>query len=276
MPTANFHYSRLVLVQMRSSQLSAYKKAYFLALSLLTRLPTPQLSNIQEIDMGRSALFYPLIGLFIGFVLYLPLFFFSQASLILSAALIVTLWAMVTGGLHLDGLADSADGWLGGSYDKTGKEKTLNIMKDPLVGSAGVIALVCVLLLKFAVLSALFQQTFHDVLRNSAIIIIAPMIGRAMILLLMLSSKNANPHSMANQIVDNLPKITASWITVICLLIGAYFSLSGILLALITFWLLRRLMHQRLGGFTGDTLGATVEITEVAYLVGALLMLNYA
>ena len=256
--------------------MTGYKNAYFLAQSLLTRLPTPQLIDIRGIDAGRSALFYPLVGLLIGLVLYLPLLFFSQTFSLLTAALIVTLWAVITGGLHLDGLADSADGWLGGSLDKSGKQKTLAIMKDPLVGSAGVIAIVCVLLLKFAVLSAIFQQTFQGVLGSFGIIIIAPIIGRAMILLMMISTKNANPNSMANQIIDNLPKVAASWITALCLLIGAYFSLSGVILVLVTFWFLRRLMIQRLGGFTGDTLGASVEICEVAYLVGAVLNASHA
>ena len=261
---------------MNSPLFSNYKKAYFLAQSLLTRVPIPQLSSINDRDAGRSALFYPFVGLLIGLVLYLPQLFFSEPSLVLSAALTVTLWAMVTGGLHLDGLADSADGWLGGGIDKSAKEKTLRIMKDPLVGSAGVIALVCIMLLKFAVLSAIFQQTFNGALSSSGIIIIAPIIGRAMILLLMLSSENANPNSMANQVVDNLPKATASGVTALCFLIAAYFSLTGVILSLIVFWLLRRLMVQRLGGFTGDTLGATVEITEVAYLIGAVVMTNYA
>jgi adenosylcobinamide-GDP ribazoletransferase len=261
---------------MSSPLFADYKKAYFLAQSLLTRIPIPQLNTINESDAGRSALFYPLVGLLIGLILYLPLLFFSQTSLLLSAALIVTLWAAITGGLHLDGLADSADGWLGGGVDKSAKQKTLEIIKDPLVGSAGVIVLECILLLKFAVLSAIFQQIFHGALSNAGIIIIAPIIGRAMILLMMLSSENANPNSMANQVVDNLPKTPAIWLTAISLLVAAYFSLSGVILSLVVFWLLRRLMYQRLGGFTGDTLGATVEICEVAYLIGAVLMVNHA
>lgn len=261
---------------MSNSHISKYKKAYLLAQSLLTRLPTPQLSDIQGSDMGRSALFYPLIGLLIGLILYLPLLIFSESLSSLYAALIVTAWALITGGLHLDGLADSADGWLGGSIEKSGKNITLEIMKDPLVGSAGVIALVCILLLKFAVLNTIFQQSHDNVIISPVLIIIAPMIGRAMILLLMLSSENANPNSMANQIVDTLPRKFAGWIVIVCFIFGAYFSFSGIVLTLFIFCLLRRLMHQRLGGFTGDTIGATVEITEVAYLVGAVLMANYA
>ncbi len=246
-----------------------YLKAFFLALALLTRLPIPQLEEIKASDSGCSALFYPAVGLLIGLILYLPLLLFPQASPLLLAAIITVIWAIITGGLHLDGLADSADGWLGGISDK---EKTLKIMKDPVVGAAGAIAIVCILLLKFAVLTAILQQTFHDAVRISGIIIIAPFIGRAMILLLMLISKNANPNSMANDVADNLPRNHIVWIIGICFLITAFFSLSGLIFALITFWLLRRLMHKRLGGYTGDTLGATVEITEVLYLIGYALL----
>jgi len=246
-----------------------YLKAFFLALALLTRLPIPQLEEIKARVSGRSALFYPAVGLLIGLILYLPLLLFPQASPILLAAIITVIWAIITGGLHLDGLADSADGWLGGISDK---EKTLKIMKDPVVGAAGAIAIVCILLLKFAVLTAILQQTFHDVVRSSGIIIIAPFIGRAMILLLMLISKNANPNSMANDVADNLQRNHIVWLIGVCFLIAAFFSLAGLIFALITFWLVRRLMHKRLGGYTGDTLGATVEITEVLYLMGYALL----
>ena len=246
-----------------------YIKAFFLALALLTRLPIPQLEEIEARDSGRSALFYPAVGLIIGLILYIPLLLFPQAPPLLLAAIITVIWAIITGGLHLDGLADSADGWLGGTGDK---RKTLKIMKDPVVGAAGAIAIVCILLLKFAVLTAILQQTFHDIVRTSGIIIIAPFIGRAMILLLMLMSKNANPNSMANKIVDNLPRNHTAWLTGVSFLIASFFSLSGLFLALVFFGIAHKLMEKRLGGYTGDTLGATVEITEVMYLIGYVLL----
>jgi len=247
-----------------------YIKAFFLALALLTRLPIPQLEEIEARDSGRSALFYPAVGLIIGLILYIPLLLFPQASPLLLAAIITVIWAIITGGLHLDGLADSADGWLGGTGDK---RKTLKIMKDPVVGAAGAIAIVCILLLKFAVLSAIFQQAFcHDGNSAGAIIILAPFIGRAMILLLMLMSKNANPNSMANKIVDNLPRNHTAWLTGVSFLIASFFSLWGLFLALVFFGIAHKLMEKRLGGYTGDTLGATVEITEVMYLIGYVLL----
>ncbi|HIP94757.1 MAG TPA: adenosylcobinamide-GDP ribazoletransferase [Leucothrix sp.] len=246
-----------------------YAKAFLLALALLTRLPLPQFKNIQASDSGRSALFYPLVGLVIGLILYLPILFFSQAPPLLLAAIITVLWAVITGGLHLDGLADSADGWLGGMGDK---DKALKIMKDPVVGAAGSIAITCMLLLKFAVLTAILQQTFHDIVRTSGIIIFAPFLGRAMILLLILLSNNANPNSMANDVVNHLSRNTIGWLIGACVLIAAFFSLSGLLFALVSFWLIRKLMYKHLGGYTGDTLGATVEITEVMYLIGYALL----
>ncbi len=248
-----------------------HAKAFFLAMALLTRLPIPKLENISTHDSGRSTLFYPVVGLIIGLILYFPLALFPQASPLLLAAIITVIWAMITGGLHLDGLADSADGWLGGTADK---EKTLKIMKDPVVGAAGAIAIVCILLLKFAVLSAIFQHVSRHHESSAAIIILAPFIGRSMILLLMLISKNANPNSMANEVTNHLPKNANAWLIGGSFLIVSYFSFSGLLFALVIFWLTRRLMHKRLGGYTGDTLGATVEITEVMFLMGYALMLS--
>lgn len=244
---------------------SRYGKAFLLALSLLTRLPTLQLDSIQASDFGRSALFYPVVGFIIGILLYIPTLFFPHASPMLLSAIIITLWAMMTGGLHLDGLADSADAWLGGGDDE---ERIHRIMKDSLVGAAGVIAIVCVLLLKLTALQTLFTHTATE------LIILVPVIGRSMILLLFLTGQYVRNQGMARNVVDYLPRPAATWIVGGCLLISAFFSLWGVVLMLIGFWLLRRLMIKRIRGYTGDTVGATVEITEMLWLIGAALSLS--
>jgi len=237
-------------------------KAFLLALSLLTRLPVARIDDIQANDSGRSALFYPLVGLIIGLLLFLPILIFPNASPLLLAAIVIAAWAVITGGLHLDGLADSADAWLGGMDDE---EKTQRIMKDPLVGSAGVISVVCVLILKFSALIALFQVGSHG------LIILAPIIGRSMILLLFMITKYVSSQGMASSVVEYLPRTAAMWVIGVSLLFGMLFSFWGMLSALAGFWLLRRLMLKRLGGCTGDTVGATVEITEMFFLVGSAL-----
>ena len=237
-------------------------KAFLLALSLLTRFPVKHIENIQAEDSGHSALFYPLIGLVIGSILYLPILFFSESSPYLLSAIIISLWAIITGGLHLDGLADSADAWLGGMDDE---EKTHRIMKDPLLGAAGVIALVCLLILKFSAISAVIESGL------GWLIILAPAIGRSMILLLFLTTSYVRKQGMAMDVYDKLPKDSAWIVTGICLIIGAICSLFGTFLILIGFYLSRRLMLKRLGGCTGDTAGASVEISETLFLVGAAL-----
>ncbi len=248
------------------------KTPFYLALSLLTRFPAPQLTNVDDQDAGDSALFYPVIGLLIGSVLILPLLLLPQA-IPLTPAILVVVWVVVTGGLHLDGLADSADAWLGGfSKGLPDKQKTHEILKDSSLGMAGVVAIVSVLLLKYAALASLLQSSE---LSASAVlsIVFAPVIGRCMILLLFQSTDYQRKNGLASTIVANLPPNIAGVIILLCIFIGFWISISGMLFVLLGFWLLRRLMIQRIGGFTGDTVGATVEITEMLWLVGVVVLI---
>lgn len=236
----------------------------FLAISFLTRIPVPDLGKLDAPDFARAALFYPLVGLLIGGLLCLPVLVFPHAAPLVLAAILTVLWAALTGGLHLDGLADSADAWLGGFGDV---EKTQHILKDPLVGAAGVIAIVGVLLLKFAALAALLEQHHWQV------ILLAPVVGRALILLLFLTTPYVRAGGLASAVTEHLSRPQASWITAVCLLAGWLLSTAGISVTLLGFWLLRRIMLQRLHGCTGDTAGATVESGEMLWLLGASLAL---
>ncbi len=230
-----------------------------LALSFLTRIPVPHLARVEKPDFGRSALYYPLVGLLIGGLLCVFYGLFAGANAWLLAAVLMVAWVMITGGLHLDGLADSADAWLGGLGDT---EKTHRILKDPLVGSAGVIAIVAVLLLKFAALGALLQSA------SWLGILLAPIIGRSLILLLFLTTDYVRATGLASNITEYLPRQPAAWIVVSVGLLALLYSFAGLLWVALGFWALRRLMLQRLGGCTGDTAGAMVEIGEVLWLVG--------
>lgn len=237
---------------------------FLLALSFLTRIPVPDLGKLEAVDFGRAALFYPLVGLLIGAVLCLPMLLFPNAAAVLLAAIVTVLWAAITGGLHLDGLADSADAWLGGFGDV---EKTHRILKDPLVGAAGAIALIGLLLLKFTALWV--------VLENGAwwVILLAPMLGRALILLLFLTTPYVRAGGLASVVTEYLPRTMAWWLTLATLVLVALVSLHGLGAVLLGFWLLRRMMEQRLRGCTGDTAGATVESGEMLWLLGVALSL---
>lgn len=241
-----------------------FTTAFFLALSLLTRIPIPPLPSLSDQDFGRSSLAYPLVGLLIGVILGLPVWLLPQADPLVLAAIVTALWAAITGGLHLDGVADGADAWLGGLGDL---EKTHRILKDPLVGAAGAIALVIVLLLKFAALTVLIK---HQLI---GLIIFAPVLGRNFILLLFLTTEYVRASGLASTTVKTLPEKPAFGLVLVVIGLASLWAWQGLALALISFWLLRRLMLQRLGGCTGDTAGACVEFGEAAWLIGIALSL---
>lgn len=241
-----------------------FTTAFFLALSLLTRIPVPPLPPLSAQDFGRSSLFYPLVGLLIGVILGLPVWLLPQADPLVLAAIVTVLWAAITGGLHLDGVADGADAWLGGFGDL---EKTHRILKDPLVGAAGTIALVAVLLLKFAALTVLIK---HQLI---GLIVFAPVLGRNFILLLFLTTEYVRASGLASTTVKTLPEKPAFGLVLLIIGLAGLWAWQGLALALLSFWLLRRLMLQRLGGCTGDTAGACVEFGEAAWLIGIALSL---
>lgn len=257
---------------MHANTLAAFRQALvqqtkyaWLAISFLTRLPVPDLGTLVERDFGHSALYYPLVGLILGGLLCVPLLVFPHAAPFLLAAMISVMWAMLTGGLHLDGVADSADAWLGGLGNV---EKTHRILKDPLVGAAGAIAISSVLLLKCAALSALIAQGQWQA------VLFAPIIGRCLILLIFLTTPYVRAGGLASAVTTYLPRKIA-WILIISGLSAAFMlSISGTLAALWGAWSLRNLMLARIQGCTGDTAGATVEIGEMLWLVGFALNLS--
>lgn len=237
-------------------------RAFWLALQFLTRLPVPQIAECTAKDRGRSVLYYPVVGLLIGAALTGFLFLLVDADPGLRAALLLLVWVLLTGALHLDGLADSADAWLGGRGDRA---RTLEIMKDSRSGPAAVVAVALVLIVKFAALSALTHAAYWPAL------VLAPLLGRAALVLLFLITPYVRAEGIGAVHAANLPRGGA---TIILLTVAipapvflGYAGLWPVVAALAMVWLLRRLMLQRLGGATGDTLGASCEIVEAAVLV---------
>lgn len=225
----------------------------------LPGMPTPEQS-------GRSLLFYPLVGLVFGVVLMALSALLHGAPLLLHAALVLTAWVLLSGGLHLDGLADSADAWLGGFGDR---ERTLTIMKDPRSGPIAVVTLVLVLLLKFVAIVALIQQQYGIGL------LLAPVIGRAALLGLFLDTPYVRQGGLGQALADHLPRrlgCQVLWVVAIgCCVIAGGAGVVALLMAIAVFFWLRHLMIRRLGGATGDTAGALLELLEVAVLIALAL-----
>ncbi|WP_053118557.1 adenosylcobinamide-GDP ribazoletransferase [Pseudomonas sp. P1.31] len=238
----------------------------WIALQFLSSLPIRLPGMPEPGQLGRSLLFYPLVGLLFGVILWALNLALAGAPLLLHAALLLTVWVLLSGALHLDGLADSADAWLGGFGDR---ERTLTIMKDPRSGPIAVVTLVLVLLLKFAALLALIEQG------QGLVLIIVPVLGRAALLGLFLTTPYVRAGGLGQALADHLPRRAGWWVLGVsalgCLLIAGISAVVAVVISVAVFGWLRRVMMRRLGGTTGDTAGALLELLEVGVLVGLAL-----
>jgi len=235
------------------------------AFVFLTRLPMPQLDEISAQDSGRALPMFPWVGLTIGIIIALTAWLLSPllpAQIV--AALTLIIWVLCSGGLHIDGLADSADGWLSGAQG----DKLLAIMTDPRCGSAAVMIVGLMLIAKFSALNVLIEQ------QQFLPLLLAPLIGRAAPLLLFLTTPTINPTGLAQTFIEHASRKSLKVSALSALLVAFLFSgLIGTLVTMITclivLWGLRKLMLMRLGGHTGDTLGASIEVIEASLLIAS-------
>ncbi|MDM9555182.1 MAG: adenosylcobinamide-GDP ribazoletransferase [Pseudomonas asiatica] len=234
----------------------------WIALQFLSSLPVSLPGMPAPREVGRSLLCYPLVGLLFGLLLWLASYLLQDTPAPLHAAMLLTLWVLLSGALHLDGLADSADAWLGGFGDR---ERTLLIMKDPRSGPIAVVTLVLVLLLKFCALWVLVEQGID------AQLLLAPLIGRAAMLGLFLSTPYVRQGGLGQALAEHLPRHAAGWVLLGCVLFCLVLGGWIVVLALAVFAWLRHLMCRRLGGTTGDTAGAMLELLELAVVLGLAL-----
>jgi adenosylcobinamide-GDP ribazoletransferase len=239
--------------------------SFLIALQFLTRLPVSLAGMPTPKKNGESLLWYPMVGLIIGALLWILGCLIQHVAPLLQAALVLAVWVVLTGALHLDGLADAADAWVGGFGDH---ERTLAIMKDPRSGPIAVVALVIVLLLKFAALYVLLEKHYLEA------VLLVPWLARVALPGLLLTTPYARPGGLGQVLVDNMPRrllpiVLAAHLVI--MLLAVTNSVIACITAVVIFIGLRRLFIARLGGTTGDTAGALVELLECGVLVALAL-----
>ena len=236
-------------------------KPFLVALQFLTRIPVVFVKKPSDLEIAQSVLFYPVVGLLIGIVLTVLNYHLYLVSDFLRASIVVIVWVVITGALHIDGLADSVDAWAGGLGNK---EKTLAIMKDPNCGPMGVVAIVLLILIKFSVVASIPPG-------NILILIFVPVLARSIILLLFLTTAYAREKGIASEyfvlFLHKANIIVLILVAALSLLILQVHAMIVVSIVVLVFAYLRWVMVNRIGGFTGDTAGAMVEITEVVALV---------
>lgn len=239
---------------------------FFIALGYFTRLPIPAWVGWSSAELNRATRYFPAVGLLVGsaaaLVLWLALQFWPP---MVAVALSMLASLVLTGAFHEDGLADSADGF-GGGFDKN---RVLAIMKDSRIGSYGGIALWTALLLKFASLNALGDKAIlalplvHALSRLPPLLIMAGM-----------TYVREDDASRAKPVAEGLRR--ADWLggtllglaplaLAVALAALSPWRAAGLLAAIaLAGGLCARYFHGRIGGYTGDALGAAQQVSELA------------
>jgi len=232
--------------------------SFLVTLTFLTRIYLPVNINYDNESIKKSIWFYPVIGLIIGAILvginYI-LSMFIEHNEIKSILLLIT-YVYISGGLHLDGLADVFDGFFSGRN----KSKVLEIMSDSRLGTFGAIGLI----IYFIVLYSTLKYVSYIEL------FIFPIVGRCSCLIVASISKYAKEKGLGQVIVDSTKFIHFIW-ALLFSLITAYLLYFKLLLPItITYILIiitSRVIHKRLSGITGDVLGCIIEMSQCIFLI---------
>jgi adenosylcobinamide-GDP ribazoletransferase len=244
-------------------------KGFLVALGFLTIVPVKGGARFDGTELERSLVWFPVVGLFLGFVLFLV---DSAISLLfpplVTSALLVAVFACLTGAFHLDGLADTCDAF----FSTSSPERRLSIMKDSRIGTMGAVGLILCLVLKVVALSSLDEELRGKVLLlmpvygrwgNIALARLVPYVGR----------ETGLGRPVSGEAVTFFRYGLASVFT---LVIGAaVLGTGGIWLTFLAFFLvvvMKQLSEGKIRGITGDVMGATIELVELLVLLAAPLV----
>jgi len=248
-------------------------RLFFIALQFLTRVPVPRGVGFEPDWLNRSARHFPAVGLCVGAVsagvLVLAGLVFPPA---VAVGLAMAASVLLTGGFHEDGFADTCDA-LGGAV---GRERALAIMKDSRIGAYGAIGLVLMLGLKAATLVSLplvaavpALLLAHTASRAAAVMLmrVLPYAGDVV---------QAKAKPMAQRIGTSEMLVALTWVALVSAALACYAplqapaALAALVLGLVGTVGCARWLRRRLGGYTGDALGATQQLTELLMLLGWL------
>jgi len=250
--------------QVKNKKLKNELKIFFTALMFYTRIPVPKSTGYSSENLNKATRYFPLVGIIVGaagaLVFYATSILFSIYSSILFSILSMIL---ITGAFHEDALSDFCDGF-GGGYTK---EKILEIMKDSRIGTYGAIGLILLILMKIFLLAEI------DPLKIPIILIAAHALSRVNPVLLMFSSQYVREDitSKSKPVGETKSIITlviAIVLGLLPLILIPYQTIPFLLAAMLLIFLyFRYYVHKKLGGYTGDVLGALQQLSEVGFYI---------
>lgn len=240
-----------------------YFQSFLLMLQFFTRIPLNINLPCEMEDFRRGAAYFSLIGFVIGAIQLLIYFLFARVlNYNIISVLIVFSAVLITGGLHLDGLGDTCDGF----FALKGSDKVIEIMKDSRIGTFACAAIVFDILIKVS--------AYNNLLNNGKFlsILVIPTIGRLSIALLSDIGNAAKPKGSGNLFIKNIGFIQILINLLICviicsLIIGGIKTFTVILVSILITFLFNKFCIHKMGGITGDSFGANNELVEIAALI---------
>ncbi len=233
-------------------------KGLILAFQFFTRIPINIPVDFSEKNIKYSVFFLPLVGGVIGGIGGLIYFVLFKYDLMIASFMTVLSTIILTGGLHLDGLSDTFDGFL----SNRDKEKTLEIMKDSRIGAFGVLSMVLLILFKFILIFSISQPLLALILSfTNSRIVIAWIIS---------TKKTSRSNGIGKMFSDSEPKTLMIMSAMIYLLILFILDIKYIIPLIVTFLAAEYISHvsyKKIDGVTGDVCGAIIEIGDVISLL---------
>jgi adenosylcobinamide-GDP ribazoletransferase len=229
-------------------------KSFILALSFFTRISFIKAEFDEEV-FAKSVKWAPVVGLLIGSLLYLISFVLQDFDTMVVNIIIIMLYIGITGGLHLDGLSDTADGIFSGR----GKDKILEIMRDSRVGTFGVLSLALWLASMLIILGVVPREA----------IIIFPVVGKSAPIVSAYFSQYIRSEGLGKIFATNCKALEFSLALIISCATSLILGWQGLvsnLIALLIVYLTTRHLKKIIGGITGDTMGFVCEVSQVIFL----------
>ena len=239
-------------------------KQLIILIQFMTRIPVFVNVEYDEEKLGKSIKYFPLVGLIIGFFLFAVNFLAGKVTenRQITAVVVIMAEILITGLIHIDGLADTADGL----FSYAGKEKMLEIMKDSRIGTNGTVALILYFLAKIVFLAAVKPEY----------ILLYPVISRLSTSINAGLGEYARKNGMSNGIIGKNGKKEAG-ISIIITMILSFIILKvkGLIIlifAILFILLLMKGVKRKIGGITGDTMGASLELTSILVLLAGVVL----
>ena len=239
---------------------------FLILISFFTRIPVGRKVEFNEVNFIKALNLYTLVGVVIGFLLAVTYLIFNNQISFIRGLLITVMYIVITGGIHLDGAADTSDGLLSG---RTG-DRIFEIMSDSRIGTFGVITLILIVLSQFILFSFSSIET----------VFMMPVVGRASTIASCWNKKYAkNRKGMGTAFIENIN----SRVVIVNLIILFVFSMlswyrtiifTACFAAIAVSYFISTLIDEKIGGMTGDTCGAITEISQIVFMTTVLFLMR--